>query len=223
MLCNRCGAPLGDEAGLCESCEADVAEGVEEEPIVIEAEVRRAEREARKRAEFEEDTTHETVSPGLILGVTIIVAALAVFIIDLFVGGAKLGGFAFAGQNGAPCQDKEVCLYVYLTPWSSESSRAIQQISSVMPLLREHSSSTFGIAAVVGGLPKEQLESYARNLPIPAFYDSGRSFHRAASVRYLPYWVAATTDGNRILGSIDGPITDKRGQALLDFLKDEVL
>ena len=100
---------------------------------------------------------------------------------------------AFGWGSGDPCEGKEYCLTVYLTPWCPACKSSVTFINE----LREYFSDNnqFALQVIVGADGEANLEQMAKQIGKLVYIDADAKFRRATGVHAYPTWLL--TDKNR--------------------------
>lgn len=203
MLCNSCGTPLPDKhKGLvCARCaEEEIFDDIE---LNAQPDFQKQEQSPGSRAgSLQRDPRVLIAAIG---GLVILFLSLLLLSILSIPTGEKLPPFELRASESTPCEGKDYCFYVYVADWSLTSEASIPAINAVAAELEEHPRA--GLAVIIGGGSLLARKNFAESITAPTFFDSSRSFHRAAEVRYFPSWTGVDLLSGRTLCKIEANST----------------
>jgi hypothetical protein len=96
-----------------------------------------------------------------------------------------------AGRIG--CEDRSYCLIVYVTPWCSECHLQADVIRLAHQKLQ--ATPEIGLAIIIGGDERLELQLMEENLGVPALLDIDGSFRSKAGIRSFPKWLIVEQNG----------------------------
>jgi len=91
------------------------------------------------------------------------------------------------------CSDRKYCIVVYVTPWCSECHLQADVIRAAHRELKQDPD--FGLAVIIGGDTKLELQLMANELGVPALFDPDGHYRDQAGIRSFPKWLIIEQSG----------------------------
>lgn len=184
MLCPKCGKDVGPSSRLCDSCELHRHSPAIKEPLEL------------PKADLSQaiKTALQMLTQRYVLGALL----LSIFIAYQygFFGYGRMAMVNLSGATGGyqadPCDQKQRCVVVYVTPWCPACKSAIGFLNGLHDRLK--SSPKVGMKVIVGGDELTRLRAMASSFNAATFLDSEDKFSSKTRINGVPtVWVI---DGN---------------------------
>lgn len=91
------------------------------------------------------------------------------------------------------CAGKDICVSVYIAPWSKTSKLSIPTINQLSQSLQNHPF--IGFKVVLGGDQKENLIQFSKGINSALYIDSHDKFTTHLNITTVPTWVVYDKEG----------------------------